>query len=88
MERYLIEAHGEVQGVGFRAFCQNMAKNLNIMGYAKNMPEGYVESAVVGRIEDIESYCEELKNSSPGHLERIVVSDLDTDTEFKGFDIL
>lgn len=39
-------ARGRVQGVGYRAFCADIAMRMGVRGYAKNLPDGRVE--VVG----------------------------------------
>ncbi len=44
---------GFVQGVGFRQFIKNNAKDLNLAGFAQNLPDGRVEAILQGRMEDI-----------------------------------
>jgi acylphosphatase len=39
--RYLIA--GRVQGVGYRAFAQNVARELSLTGWARNLDDGGVE---------------------------------------------
>jgi acylphosphatase len=34
---------GRLQGVGYRAFCADHGMKLNIIGYARNLPDGRVE---------------------------------------------
>jgi acylphosphatase len=43
-----ITVHGVVQGVGYRALVMEMAMQLKIKGYAKNMPDGSVEVLAIG----------------------------------------
>ena len=41
--RIIALATGHVQGVGYRAFCADHGMRLNIIGYARNLPDGRVE---------------------------------------------
>lgn len=43
MERVLIRVDGYVQGVGFRWWTEGVARELGLVGYAKNLPDGRVE---------------------------------------------
>ncbi len=45
MNRFLLTVKGTVQGVGFRPFVYNLAKNLAIKGYIKNTSDGVVIEA-------------------------------------------
>jgi len=45
---------GFVQGVGFRQFVRNKARDLNLAGYVKNLLDGRVEVLVQGTKEDIQ----------------------------------
>ena len=35
--------HGNVQGIGYRAYVKQVARNLGIRGHAKNLDDGSVE---------------------------------------------
>ena len=39
---------GHVQGVGYRAFAVRSARYLNLVGYARNLPDGNVEVVAEG----------------------------------------
>ncbi len=43
MRRVKILVSGRVQGVYFRMFTQNKAKQFGIKGHARNLPDGRVE---------------------------------------------
>lgn len=44
--RYLVR--GRVQGVGFRNFAKLVARQLGILGYARNLADGSVEVYAIG----------------------------------------
>lgn len=48
--RHCIKAwvYGKVQGVGYRMFCKRRAKELQLDGYALNLPDGRVEVLACG----------------------------------------
>lgn len=52
--RFLVT--GRVQGVGFRAFARRTAERLQLRGFARNLPDGSVESVVEGSVEAVEAY--------------------------------
>lgn len=58
--RYL-KIKGRVQGVGFRFFTKKNARELNIKGWVKNMPDGSVETVLNGTSEDLFMMIERLK---------------------------
>ena len=43
-----ILVYGKVQGVGYRFALAEQARNLNIMGWCRNLPEGQVEAWIQG----------------------------------------
>lgn len=44
---------GRVQGVGFRWFTREKARNLGLTGYVRNLPNGNVEIRAEGEQQDI-----------------------------------
>ena len=52
---------GYVQGVGYRYYCYNSARNLGLTGWVKNNHDNTVSTQVEGERSLIESFIEELK---------------------------
>ena len=48
MESIHLEVHGRVQGVGFRWFVVEKAKELKLSGWVRNRQDGKVEIAAAG----------------------------------------
>jgi len=53
--------HGRVQGVGYRFYTQEMAGNLSLTGWVRNLPDGDVEAFVEGSRQDIETFIKGLE---------------------------
>ena len=47
-ERATVYVRGDVQGVGFRFWARAQARELGLVGHAKNLPDGRVEVVVQG----------------------------------------
>ena len=52
---------GKVQGVWFRASTQDRAKELELTGWARNLPDGRVEVIACGERENVKQLHEWLK---------------------------
>lgn len=81
--------HGKVQGVFFRANCQEKAVSLRISGWVRNRPDGTVEMKAEGYKEKLQEMVEWCRNSQP--YARVDDIDLNWSTgepEFNGFRIL
>jgi acylphosphatase len=53
--------HGRVQGVGYRFYAQELAGNLDLAGWVRNLPEGDVEVHAEGSRQNIETFISQLK---------------------------
>jgi len=68
---------GIVQGVGFRYFTSMEARLYNLMGHAKNLPNGDVEVLMYGPPEKIDKMLEWLKTGpKTARVSGIVASDV------------
>lgn len=52
---------GRVQGVGFRAFAQRVARETGVRGWVRNLPDGSVETAVEGEPSAVKAYLEKVR---------------------------
>ncbi len=63
--RYKIHISGRVQGVGFRWSAATEARDRNINGYVKNLPDGGVYIEAEGLREELDAFVEWCKKG-PG----------------------
>jgi hydrogenase maturation protein HypF len=62
MNRFRISIKGIVQGVGFRPFIYNLAKNSNLKGYVKNTSDGIIIEA---EGESLNEFLQSIQNKCP-----------------------
>ncbi len=79
---------GRVQGVYFRAHCEEKARSLGLRGYVRNREDGSVEAVFEGKRSRIEECIEWNRTSQPrAEVDSVdVVWDVPTD-EFRRFEI-
>jgi acylphosphatase len=65
MERMFAIVKGRVQGVNFRWYTQETAKQLGLVGYARNMPDGSVQVLAEGERTALEQLISFLHEGSP-----------------------
>ncbi|MBE5250725.1 acylphosphatase [Mixta mediterraneensis] len=67
--------HGQVQGVGFRYSAQMQARQLGVLGYAKNLEDGSVEVLAYGEPQQVEALIDWLKAGGPrsAHVDNVLV---------------
>jgi len=53
---------GRVQGVGFRHFTKQNARDLGISGWVKNLKNGDVETMLEGTVSDVDEMVSRLKS--------------------------
>ena len=79
---------GRVQGVYFRMFTQNKAKQFGINGHARNLPDGRVEiiaEADDTSIEKLIQWCH--KGPVTARVDHAEIIELESDDVFTSFDI-
>lgn len=79
---------GVVQGVGYRFFAVEQAKQHNILGYAKNLPNGDVEIVAEGDEGMIKDFIKQLTiGPVSAHVTKVSVEWNDSEYRFDNFDI-
>ena len=61
----LLSIQGRVQGVGFRYFAQDVAQELGLAGWVRNLPDGSVEAYAEGPKEALEAFIKRLRHGGP-----------------------
>ncbi len=80
---------GRVQRVGYRRYALDLAQELGLKGYVKNLPEGSVEVLVQGVEESIKGFIEALKNPPPPAVIREIYEErVEPSPEIKEFRVL
>lgn len=57
---------GKVQGVGYRAFVEQRARQLGLEGWVRNREDGCVECAVAGDADKVDALIEACNDGPPG----------------------
>jgi len=80
--------YGYVQGVFFRAFVSMRARELGLIGYVRNLPEGTVEIKAEGERNKLEKLISYLKVGPPGaRVEKVVTNWSKHTGSYSGFNI-
>ncbi|MGY8527693.1 acylphosphatase [Paracidovorax citrulli] len=66
METWHMVAHGRVQGVGYRAGCEDLAIRLNLGGWVRNRNDGTVEVMAYGPPERLAELRDWMQKGPPG----------------------
>jgi len=79
---------GNVQGVGFRYWMQNLAINNNIGGWVKNRSLGDVEALIIGQEKEVQKLIKQCKiGPSSATIQNIQINDYNQNYSEKGFNI-
>jgi acylphosphatase len=71
MVNYQLTISGIVQGVGFRWGCMNIARQLEVTGFVRNLPSGQVYIEVQGQEDQVQQFIKRVK-AGPTPYARIV----------------
>jgi len=78
---------GRVQGVGFRYTAQDIARNFNIAGYVRNLPDGRVELVAEGDEAEIDRLLQSIAQRMEGFIKQRTDTDMPASGQFKDFSI-
>jgi acylphosphatase len=88
MKTYHYIVQGRVQGVAFRYYTLQAARDYNIRGTVKNLFNGDVEVYVQAEAEDIERFELFLHTGPPSaRVTRVIKKEIDLNTAFHHFDV-
>lgn len=59
---------GHVQGVGFRYTVHRLARDYEVMGFVRNLPDGRVHLVAEGQAEEIERFLENVARTMSGYI--------------------
>jgi len=59
---------GHVQGVGFRYTTHSIARNHEVTGYVRNLPDGRVELVVEGAPHETDTFLEAIRDRLTNHI--------------------
>ena len=75
MVRHVV-VRGRVQGVGYRAWAENMADRLGLEGWVRNRRDGTVEAVFAGPDQTVASAIEACRNGPRGaHVDTVDVAE-------------
>ena len=81
-----IKVTGRVQGVGYRYFVQQKARELNIKGWVKNLPSGAVLIRAQGEKIDLETFKDFLRiGPTRARVEKLITAEIQDLSDFKSF---
>jgi acylphosphatase len=89
LEAYVLRFYGRVQRVGFRRYVLDLAQELGLAGYVKNMPDGSVEIFVQGGREQLSSFLRMVREPpSPAKIREVKEEKASVSPEVREFKII
>lgn len=78
---------GRVQGVGFRYSTLQVAKEFEVTGFVKNLPDGRVELVAEGRPEEVGAFVAAVEERMHGLIRKVERRSERRVAQFVGFEI-
>lgn len=78
---------GHVQGVGFRYSTLQVAKEFEVAGFVKNLPDGRVLVEAEGRPQTVDEFLDAVAERMHGHVRKMERSQQNRPPAFQGFEI-
>jgi acylphosphatase len=88
MKTIRVIVSGKVQGVCYRMYTQQKARQLGVRGYVRNLRNGDVEIVAVGEVTAVDALTQWALSGSPDAVvSNVKVGVITDELEFKGFEI-
>lgn len=88
MQEIVAVVHGKVQGVWFRAWTRDVARELGVTGWVRNLPDGSVETLAQAEKGVLDEFVQRLHDGPPlARVTDVVVSSGDGEAVFDSFDV-
>lgn len=78
---------GHVQGVGFRFTTMQIAREFDVAGYVRNLPDGRVQLEAEGREEEIDAFVASIGERMHGYIRKTERTPNRRESEFNGFSL-
>lgn len=78
---------GHVQGVGFRYQTAQLAKEFEVTGSVKNLPDGRVLLLAQGEKNEVEAFINSIKSEMSDYIKKCESNPISDAQPFKGFEI-
>lgn len=78
---------GRVQGVGFRYTTSRIAREFEVSGWVKNLPDGRVHLVVEGSAEEVRGFVEEVSDQMESFIRKVEEEDSHQPEGLAGFSI-
>lgn len=85
--RRQVRFSGHVQGVGFRYTTQDIARQFDVGGYVRNLPDGEVELIVEGDEREIDRFVKSIENRMGSFIRSVRTSTMPSTGEFRDFTV-
>jgi len=76
---------GRVQGVGFRYTVMQVAKEFDVAGFVKNLPDGRVQLEAEGRLEEVNSFIRSVEDRMHSYVRNVERSGEERTQQFNNF---
>ena len=82
-----VRLYGRVQGVFFRQWAVHQAREIGVVGWIRNLPDGSVEAHVAGDEDQVSQMIERLRQGPSGARVEDVAIDVTEPEEIDGFSV-
>jgi len=89
LKAHTLRVYGRVQRVGFRRYILDLAQDLHLTGYAKNLPDGSIEIFIQGKKKQLLTFLKTLKQPPPpANISELKQKETTTNPEIKEFKLV